>query len=61
MFHFQTIRWGELLLVGHKVKYNGETYIVVHIYNSGFMEIKHIKYRYTVELVNKRDIEVVEK
>ncbi|MFC0414957.1 hypothetical protein ACFFHH_05745 [Cytobacillus solani] len=46
--------------LGNKVKYNEDIYIIVHIYESGFVEIKDVKHLYNVELVRMSDIKVIE-
>lgn len=50
----------DLVFLGNKVKYNEDIYIIVHIYESGFVEIKDIKHLYNVELVRMSDIKVIE-
>ncbi|MED3574997.1 hypothetical protein ACTHO0_14345 [Cytobacillus praedii] len=46
--------------LGNKVKYNEDIYIIVHIYESGFIEIKDIKHLFNVELVRITDIRIIE-
>jgi len=49
-----------MLSLGKKVKYKGRKYRIIHIYNSGFLEIKDLKQNsYTVELVKRSEIELV--
>lgn len=50
----------DLVSLGNKVKYNEDIYIIVHIYESGFVEIKDVKHLYNVELVRMSDIKVIE-
>lgn len=50
----------EFVFLGNKVKYNEDIYIIVHIYESGYVEIKDVKHLCNVELVSISDIKIIE-
>ncbi len=50
----------DFVFLGNKVKYNEDIYIIVHIYESGFVEIKDVNHLCNVELVSISDIKLIE-
>lgn len=48
-----------MISVGEKVSYNESTYIILHIYESGYVEIKDVNYHFNVQLVDRSQIELL--
>jgi hypothetical protein len=44
------------MTVGSKVLYDGKEYIIVHIYQSGYCEIRDTAFRFNVKLVSKQEL-----
>lgn len=44
------------MCVGSKVLYDGKEYVIIHMYPSGYCEIRDITHRFTVKLVNQYEL-----
>lgn len=42
--------------IGSKVLYDGKEYIIIHIYHSGYCEIRDINQKFTIKLVNQYEL-----
>jgi hypothetical protein len=45
--------------IGSHVLYDGKEYVVIHVYNSGYCEIRDVTHQFTVKLVNSHDIKPI--
>ena len=50
-----------MLKSGDKIYYEDKEYLILAVYNSGFLEIQDIQNLYVVRLINRTDIERIKR